>query len=225
MKSYVGVIKYDNQVCNFKYKPNCACTHLQESLLIPKQEKPKPCPACMHSTSRPARELSFQHHGKKPWRKPPYRQPKLGKLGPEKRLLETLQRKQQPTVWLFIFMYTICHFIILYKFKIKSFNILVKVDKTPKENRRCIKSASQTEPRKPVTGLHCQELRCSTHEQHYQETQHIYTYPVSDVHRAHNMLRALSRDSLNFQDRQCLLSAKPSLPPPFQAIKFSFREN
>lgn len=72
---------------------SCACTHLQESLLIQKQEKPKPCPACIHSTSRPARELSFQHHGRKPWRKPPYRQPKLGKLGPEKRLLETLQQK------------------------------------------------------------------------------------------------------------------------------------
>ena len=89
-------------------------THLQESLLIEKQEKPKPCPACMHSASGPARELSFQQNGKRPWRKPRHRQPKRGELGPEKRLLETLQRQQQPTVWLFVFKHTICQFIIFY---------------------------------------------------------------------------------------------------------------
>lgn len=57
----------------------------------------------------------------------------------------------------------------------------MKVDKIPNENQRYIKSASQTEFKKPIIGLHYQELLCNLHHQPYQETQHIYTYPKSDV--------------------------------------------
>lgn len=67
--------------------------------------------------ARVFRELSFQHHGKKPWSKPGHRQPKLG---PQKNLLKLPQRKQQETVWLLVFKYAVFDFIILYQLKIKS---------------------------------------------------------------------------------------------------------